>query len=151
MSISLWNDPFFGNPWKEFDQLRRDMDKVFNNYAVANPERSNALWKPLTDVKETDKDVIMHLELPGIKKEDINIELKDGVLSVSGERRHEKKEENERWHRTERTFGSFRRQMVLPEGVTESDIKASYNDGVLELSFPKPQPKVPETKKITIA
>jgi HSP20 family protein len=151
MSISLWNDTFFGNPWKEFEQMRRDMDKVFNSYAVSNPERSNSLWKPLADIKETDKDIIMHLELPGIKKEDINIELKDGVLNVSGERRHERKEENERWHRKERSYGSFRRSVVLPEGVTENDIKASYNDGVLEVSFPKPQEKKPETKKITIS
>ena len=85
-----------------------------------------------------------------MKKEDINIEIKDNVLTVSGERKYEKKEENEKYHRIERSYGKFSRSISLPQGVTEDQVKASFSDGVLEVSFPKPEVKKPEAKKIAI-
>ncbi len=93
---------------------------------------------------------MIHAELPGVNKDDISIDVKDNVLSITGQRKQEKTEQKEKWHRTERFFGSFQRSMLLPEGVTDADIKAKLENGVLEITFPKSIEKKPETKKITI-
>lgn len=90
---------------------------------------------------------MIHAELPGVKKEDIHLELQGGVLTISGEKKQEKKEENEKWHRVERFYGSFQRKMTVPEGVTEENIKAKFNNGVLEVEFPKAVKSLPEKKK----
>ena len=143
MSLSLWNrvDPFFG-----YD----DMDRFFNtSLARTGGTGENALWKPSVDVKETDKEYLIHAELPGVKKEDINIDLEKNLLTISGERKQEKKEDNEKYHRVERSYGKFSRSMSVPEGVTPDQIKAKFDNGVLEVSFPKLEGKK-ETKKITI-
>lgn len=103
------------------------------------------------DVRETEKEVVVHAELPGVNKEDITIELKDNILTLSGKKSFEKKEENEKFHRIERSYGSFSRSLAIPEGVTEKDIRAKYDNGVLEIAFPRPVEKKPEPKKISIA
>jgi HSP20 family protein len=103
---------------------------------VASRERPQLFW-PLVDVKDSDSAITVHAELPGLRKEDINIHVENNTLHISGERSQEKKEENERWHRVERSFGSFRRSFRLPEGVKEDEIKASCKDGVLEVVVPK--------------
>jgi len=162
MSLSRFlNDTMFYDPFREINRMRREMNSISglsgsnsrtNSENESNEENqsSSALWRPLCDVKETDKEVIIHAELPGVNKENINIELHDGILSISGERKQEKKEENEKYHRVERSFGSFRRSMAVPEGVTEQDIKAKFDNGILEVSFAKPVEKKPEIKKISI-
>lgn len=122
------------------------------------------------DTRETDRNLIMSIEMPGMKKEEIFIELKDDLLTISGEKKHEKKEENERYHRSERSYGKFVRSMSVPKGTKEvwklnftlylflltfcclqSDIRANYKDGVLELCLPKPPAeKMEERKRIAI-
>lgn len=98
-------------------------------------------------MRETDKETIIQTELPGLKKEDVNIELNKGILTVSGERKDEKKDETSNWHRRERTFGRFRLQLRVPENITEKDLKAHFHDGVLEITYPKSQQ---ERKRIAI-
>ena len=165
MSLSLWNDPFFSyDPLREMTRELRRMDRELSRVlssedsgssssssSSALSRNSTTSWMPRCDVTETEKDVVVHAELPGIQKENINIELKDNILTISGERKHEKKEENEKWHRTERSFGSFVRSMMVPDGVTQEQIKAKFDNGVLEVTFPKPstEPKQ-EVKKIAI-
>ena len=102
------------------------------------------------DLKEQGENLILHAELPGCKKEDISIELNNGILTVSGEKKEEKKEENDKYHRIERTFGRFSRSMAVPKEVTEDKIKASYDNGVLEVTIPKPGEIKPQPKKIII-
>jgi len=98
-------------------------------------------WRPRVNVAETDKDITVHAELPGVAKEDIKVDLKDDVLTISGERRKETKEEdpNKRYTRVESSYGYFERQIPLPEGVDPSQIKAQSKEGVLEVQIPKPQ------------
>lgn len=88
-------------------------------------------------------------ELPGVPREGINIEVKDNRLCISGERKHEKKEENEKWHRVERSYGRFIRQLVLPEGVETAAIDAGFKEGVLTVSIPKS--KKPEAFTVKIS
>ena len=108
-------------------------------------------WAPVVDVRETGKGMLIHAELPGVKKEDINIELRDNMLTLSGKKSFEKKEENEQYRRLERSYGSFSRSITVPEGTTEKDITARYDNGVLEVCFPKPLEQQALPKKITIA
>jgi len=102
---------------------------------ITPPERQ---WVPLVDVRETDKEIIVHAELPGVKKEEVKLEVRDNRLIVSGERKQERKEEGERFHRIERTYGKFLRMLALPSGVDPSNICANFENGVLEVVVPKP-------------
>jgi HSP20 family protein len=99
------------------------------------------------NVKENAEGIKIHAELPGIKKEDIQVDVSEGVLTLSGEKKTEKKEENERYHQAERSYGKFQRSFSIPKGVDVSQIDACFNDGVLELTVPKP---VIEKRKIEI-
>jgi HSP20 family protein len=156
MSLSLfWRDPFFNDPFQELRRMQREMDTLFGLVESTNQTKDNNksidktvttssfIWNPVCDIKETDKDYIVHAELPGVPKENINIELENGILTISGEKKEEKKEENEKYHRIERSYGKFSRSMTVPEGVTHDQIKAKFENGVLEITFPKP----PEPKK----
>jgi HSP20 family protein len=149
MALSIWNDDFFFvDPFRTMKRMERDMDSLFGELST-HSELKN--WSPSCDVKETDNSYIIHAELPGVQKEDIKLELQDGILTISGEKKHEKKEENEKWHRVERSYGSFQRSMAVPEGVTEENIKATFDNGVLQVEFPKPVKSLPEKKSIPIA
>eukprot|EP01097_Dermamoeba_algensis_P010631 TRINITY_DN7932_c0_g1_i1.p1 TRINITY_DN7932_c0_g1~~TRINITY_DN7932_c0_g1_i1.p1 ORF type:complete len:136 (-),score=39.97 TRINITY_DN7932_c0_g1_i1:158-565(-) len=94
------------------------------------------IWNPPLEIKETTKDFVIYVELPGVKKEDLSVEVKDGVLSIQGERKREKLENDDKVLRNERAFGKFARSLRVPEG-SESNVSAKLQDGVLELRFPK--------------
>ena len=148
MSLSLWNS--WISPFDELKQMQRDIDQLFERRTVPTGN-NNALWRPTCDIRETEKEFLVHAELPGVKKEDISIEVHDGVLTITGEKKLEKKEDNEKFHRTERSYGKFVRSMMVPDGTKQEQIQAKFENGVLELSFPKPAlPAKPEPKKITI-
>lgn len=93
---------------------------------------------------------MIHAELPGLKKEDISIEFKDNMLTISGEKKDEKTEKTDKYHRVERSWGKFSRSVMVPEGIKDTDITAKFENGVLEVRFPKPIQNEPERKLITI-
>jgi HSP20 family protein len=164
MAFWMWNDPF-----EELTHLQRSIDRVFQEaygdlgqtrasqprqvegrekdadkgkeLAKDQPERSTVLttWRPRFNISETDKEYRLTADVPGVPKEDIKIEVKDGVLTISGEKKEEKREENEKFHTYERIFGSFSRSVRLPEGVKPENITAKFTNGVLEITFPKPE------------
>jgi len=155
MSLSLWNDPFFDivPSFRDMNRELRRMDRKLSRLASSSKDSTSneiIMWSPTCDVRETEKDIVIHAELPGVPKENINIELKDDILTISGERNQEKKEENEKWHRTERSFGKFVRSMAVPKGLQQDQIHAKFENGVLEVTFPKPQEPKKEVKKIKI-
>jgi HSP20 family protein len=135
MSLTLFNT---------FDLIFDDFFPKFRAIERAEPD-----FLPRMDIKEKDSNYIIHAELPGVPKDAINIELKDGVLSISGEKSFQKKEENEKYYRVERSYGKFSRSLYVPNGITEDQIKATYNDGVLEIAFPKEAKQ--DVKKIAVA
>lgn len=110
------------------------------------PERVN--WAPEIDVFERDNRLITKIDLPGMKKEDVKVEVTDGQLVVSGERKAETEEKKDNVYRCERSYGSFYRSVALPEGAKLEDVKASFADGVLEVSVPLPA--IAETKPRTV-
>ena len=107
-----------------------------------------AAWYPEIDVFEKDNRLVTKIDLPGMKKDDVKVEVTDGQLAISGERKREAEEKGEEFYRCEREYGSFHRAVPLPEGVRLEDVKATFADGVLEVSVPLPAK--PEAKARTV-
>lgn len=105
---------------------------------------NEAVWSPQVEIFERDNKLVVRADLPGLNKDDIRVELQDNVLTIEGERRQEREEEKEGYHRSERSYGSFYRSIPLPEGTTGQNVKASFRDGVLEVTMDAP--KRPERK-----
>jgi HSP20 family protein len=105
-------------------------------------------FTPAFDVSETEKELIIKAEVPGIDKKDININLSDGLLTIKGEKKHEKEEESENYHRVERRYGTFSRTVRLPFEVEVDKVDATYKDGVLKITVPKSEAAKP--RKIEI-
>ena len=96
-----------------------------------------ATWTPRVDIVEDDKEYLINVELPGVKKDEIKVSVKDRVLSISGERKSEKEEKGKKYHRTERTYGAFVRSFTLPEAASGEKLKANFEDGILKVQIPK--------------
>ncbi|HKK43898.1 MAG TPA: Hsp20/alpha crystallin family protein [Balneolaceae bacterium] len=114
------------------------MDEFFNDAVAARRDS----FVPSIDISETDNQFLISAELPGMKKEDININLENGRLSISGERNFENEEKGKTYHRVETKYGSFNRSFQLPDNVDESSINAKYEDGLLNISIDKNEEKV---------
>ena len=128
------------------------MNRLFNNLfdtptVASAPARRFA---PATDLIESDTHYILRADLPGLSEDDVNIELDGNVLSVSGERKSEHEHRGQGYYRVERSYGSFRRSLRLPEGVDAEAIKATFDKGVLEITVPKPEAAKPHKVQITV-
>ena len=130
----------YDSPFSFMRRFVNDIDALFGgygNYGFAAPQ----LWMPQIDVLEKDNQLMLHADLPGTREEDIKIRIDDGVLTVSGERTNELGQDENGVHRRERSFGSFSRSIVLPEGVDPEAVQASFDNGVLEVTVPLPKGK----------
>ncbi len=132
--------PFFGSNFP-MSSLRREIDRVFEDAGMPSGGR----WMPAADVREDDDAIDIDIELAGIDPEDVDINVENGILTVSGEKRTERKEGSEgQYHSVERRYGSFVRSFQLPQGVDESKISANFDHGLLTVEIPKsalPQPR----------
>ncbi len=128
-------------PWRrEIERLRREMDSVYNRFIDWGPFRRFVElgdWLPPLDVSETPKEVIIHIEIPGMEAKDIDVSLEGNVLTVRGERKRESVQEDQDFYRTERSYGLFSRSIRLPAEVEHEGVKASYCKGVLEVKLRK--------------
>lgn len=129
------------------DPLVRFMEDFFNGEATQ--ELSNRTWSPAVDIRETDDAYLVHAELPGLTKDDIQITLENNILKLTGERRFEKDVNEEQFHRIERAYGTFTRAFSLPSRVNGDKVKANFKDGVLTITVPKVEEAKP--RKIDIA
>lgn len=138
-------------PLGDLFDLKREMDSLFNARfprSFFDSYFSDDTWAPLVDIEE-DKDAFtVTAELPGMKKDDINISIDDNTLVISGKRESKKEEKEKTYHRVERSYGSFYRAISLPRDIDENRIKAAFNEGVLEISLPKSDKS--KTKQIEI-
>jgi|GEM_PF-633778 len=132
---------------EEMEMMQHRIDKMFKeSFRRAAKEekmllgREGRVFEPGMSIKETDTEYIVSVDLPGVNKEDINVELKDRVLKISGERKSEVKKENEKVVREEQNYGSFFSSITLPEDVKTTDINAEYKNGVLKISMPRMAP-----------
>jgi HSP20 family protein len=131
-----------------FDSLQREIDKVFVNFTRDFPMFGSRDLMPSVDVTETDKDIEITAELPGLEEKDVQINLADNVLTIKGEKKAEKEEKDKSYRLVERSYGAFSRSIELPGGVNPDAIKANLAKGVLKVSVPKPAPA--QTKKIEV-
>ena len=125
------------DPFREMAALQNEMGRFFNLFREGNGQTQQS-WVPALDVWETENDIVYAFDLPGIPEDKISVELEDGTLSVTAERRRQSEVKDDRFYRFERRHGSFQRTIGLPEGVTEDDISADYRNGVLEVHVKKP-------------
>lgn len=134
--------------WKKNDSiLDYPIDDFFDNFFYGLPtfaRDSELRWSPRVDVHETEKEIVLDFELPGIDKKDIKVELKNNILSVSGERKQDKKIENSKHHRIERYYGKYERTFTLPDTVQTDKLSAEYKEGVLTLNLPKTEKAIPK-------
>lgn len=125
-------------PNRTLRDLQREVDSIFDQFfGRGGDEDTSAVWAPRTDLSETDKAFRIRLDVPGMTKEDITINLQNNTLTVSGERSSEREEEGEEYVRVERTFGTFHRTFTLPDAVDPENVEAAYEDGVLTINVPK--------------
>lgn len=120
-----------------FQTLRDEMEDLFGRFFTDGGAEGGQVMRPSLDLSETDTAVQVRMDVPGMKAEDIDIEISGNSLRVSGQRKEEKEEKAKTWHRVERRCGSFSRTVTLPCAVKEGQAKAEYADGVLTLSIPK--------------
>jgi HSP20 family protein len=139
MPIERWD------PFRDMERLAEDIDYW---WPMRRRTGKESPWAPDMDIKETDNEIMLKADLPGMKMEDINVSIEEGRLNISGERKMEKEEKGKDFVRVERAYGSFSRSFTLGIPVKEDEVKASYRDGVLEVTIPKVEPKKP--KKITV-
>jgi len=108
-------------------------------------------WTPSVDISETDGEYQIKAEIPDVKKEDVKVTLEDGVLTIQGERKHEKEEKGKKYHRIERSYGSFVRTFSLPDVIDEEKVKAEFKEGVLNLTLPKSEKAKPKAIDVKVA
>src|SRR5260370_16084293 len=152
--LTRWQRPEL-TTWPAFGRLtdlRDEIDRLFET-PLAEFARSSQLlsgWTPALDVYEDQDDITVRAELPGMKKEEIDISLHDGSLSISGERKSENKYEDAEVYRAERFFGKFQRTVTLPAPVAVDKVKAQYKDGILTVTLPKTEEAKPKHIDVSI-
>jgi HSP20 family protein len=135
MAITRWD------PFRDLSILQERMNRVFEDAAVRgwkNDEPSaTTSWSPAVDIYETDSEIMVQAELPGVDRKDIALQLENNVLTLKGDRRFEKETNQENYHRIERSYGGFSRAFTIPTIVDEDKIRADYKDGILKIALPK--------------
>lgn len=142
------------DPFRELEEMSDRLNRVFARPSVRTNGKENltvADWVPTVDISETDGTYQIKAELPEVKKEDVKVTLEDGILTIQGERRREKEEQTTKYHRVERSYGSFVRSFSLPDQVDEGGVKAEYKDGVLNLTIPKSEKAKPRAIEVKVA
>ena len=151
-------DPVAKRPDDIFDLMRRDIDRVFNRWGddmlgwprLSGGQRGIGALAPDMDVTETPQQFCIEAELPGVDEKDVSVTLHDGVLTLHGEKKTQRDEKKESYHLSERSFGSFTRQIRLPESADDAKIEAKFQNGVLKIAVPKRAEAVKQERKIEI-
>jgi HSP20 family protein len=139
--------------WSPFRDLE-DVQARLNRLLVDTlPRRVDNFgdWAPAVDIEETDKEYLVKAELPEMKKEQVKVEMLDGVLSIEGERKQEKEEKGKRFHKVERSYGKFVRQFGMPPEVDAAKVQAEFKDGVLNVHLPKIATEKPKPIEVRVA
>jgi HSP20 family protein len=129
------------NPFREMEELQSRLGTWLGRARTPGNGDKDTLglsdWTPLVDVSEDDKEYLIKAELPEVKKEDVRVSVDNGMLTLSGERKMEKEEKGKKFHRVERSYGSFTRSFTLPDGADPQQVKAEFKEGILLVHLPK--------------
>ncbi len=148
MAIIRWD------PFRDMVSLRERMNRAFDDVFAGRGEDKDltpSSWAPSVDIYETENELVLTAEVPGIAEKDIEIRVEDNTLQLRGERKFEKETKEENYHRIERSYGSFYRAFTLPNSIDPESIKAEHENGVLRITMPKRQELKPRTVKIVTA
>ena len=153
MELIRWS-PTRWDPFGEIYTLQERMNRLFEDLLPTTRKGEEELnvgtFHPAVDIYEEDKGITLKAELPGIKKEDVHLEINDGVITLRGERKFEKEDKKDNYHRIERSYGSFNRSFTLPSTVDRDKIKAHYKDGILEVTLPTAEEAKPKSIPVAI-
>ena len=152
MALVRWD------PVRELDSLQGEMNRLFSTFFDTPTGRAgnggttaaSRRWIPAMDLVETGDHFVLKADLPGISENDVNIEVENNVLTVSGERKTEHEEKHEGYYRLERATGAFARSLTLPEGIDAEAVSATFDNGVLEVRIPKPAQAQPRKVQIGV-
>jgi HSP20 family protein len=159
-----------GSPFSLMRRMAEDMDRLFEDFglglpgfalapALSNPSlqgrggSTNALqrgWIPQIETFRRGDKLVLRADLPGLRKEDVSVEIEDGILTISGERSNENEEDRDGFYHSERSYGHFQRSLALPEGITGESCDATFKDGVLEVTIPVPKQAEKSARKVQI-
>ena len=146
MAIIRWD------PYRDMVTLREKMNRMFEDVFSQRSEEGKEMvtsnWAPAVDIFETEKELVLSAEIPGIDEKDIEIKVEDNTLSLKGERKFEKETQEENYHRIERSYGSFYRAFTLPNSIDPEKIQATHENGVLKITMPKREERQPRKVKI---
>lgn len=149
MAIVRWWDPV-----RDLSSIQEKMNQLFEDTFSRTRGRDEALgkgmWTPAVDIFETEEAVVVKAEIPGVERDQIAVEIKDGILTLHGERKFEKEVKEENYHRIERAYGTFHRSFSLPSSVDEEKISAKFKEGVLEVTLPKKERAKPKQIKVDV-
>lgn len=148
MDRSIWN------PSRELAELSDSLNRVFTRIPRGGNENEAmtvADWIPLVDISETTAEYVIKAEIPEVKKEDVKVTLEHGVLTVQGMRRQEVEEKGKKYHRVERSYGSFVRSFSLPDLVDDTKVQADFKEGILTLHLPKSEKAKPKAIEVKVA
>jgi HSP20 family protein len=141
------------DPFRELEEVSERLNRMFARPATRTNGKETmtvADWAPTVDISETDGEYQIKAEIPDVKKEDVKVTVEDGVLTIQGERKQEKEEKGKRYHRIERSYGSFVRSFSLPDVIDEEKVKAEFKDGVLSLHLPKSEKAKPKAIEVKV-
>jgi HSP20 family protein len=147
MAIVKWN------PFRELHDMQLRLDRLFGEAPFSRETEGSFFtdWAPAVDVQETEKEYLVKADLPEMKKEDVKVELRDGVLTIEGERKREKEEKDKKFHKVEREYGKFVRRFVLPTEIETAKVAAEFKDGVLNVHLPKTAVAAPKAIEVKVA
>lgn len=159
------------SPFGLMRRMMEDMDRLLENFGTGRSSSispwsaggdidelsggrsrglASGLWAPQIEMFERGNELVVRADLPGLSREDVDVEIEDGVLTISGERRQESEDTREGYYRSERSYGSFVRSVLLPEGVSDDQCNATFRDGVLEVHLPKPRREESRRRRVDI-
>lgn len=142
-SVSLMPSDFFNSdPFSWMRRFHDEMDRTFARFFGKDSDGEVGTWYPAIEVTERDGQLQVHAELPGLKPEDVKVEVTDDALVIQGERKYEREDKKGGVYRSERRYGQFYREIPLPEGAKAEQAKAQFKDGVLEVILPVPEQKI---------
>jgi HSP20 family protein len=150
--LQIWKPMRELTPFREFDRMRREMDRFWDSFFERRPTKGEETGEflPAIDLAEKDNELVVKCEVPGMDPKDIDISLSDGVLTIRGEKKQEREEKESDYHLVERSYGSFTRSIQLPREVQGEKINASYKNGILKITLPKSEEAKKKEIKIKV-
>ena len=143
MAVVRWD------PTRELESFQTDMNRLFDGIFRSSDGNGIRRWIPATDLREDGDSLMLRIDLPGMSESEVDVEINDNVLSVSGERKSDYERGDGHIYRSERTFGQFTRSFALPDGIDADAVTGNFDKGVLELRIPKPAAKQPKRVEIS--